>query len=76
MTADSDHNEHITHLQPKKLSFAISAVLAAPASVAMAQDQDQDAASSLVLEEVLVTARQAYGKPDGHPSEHSGHRRS
>ncbi len=44
-------------LHPKNLSFAISAVLAAPAGVAMAQDQDQEAAGDLVLEEVLVTAR-------------------
>ena len=57
MTLDSVRNEQITHLKPKKLSFAISAVLAAPAGVAMAQVQDQDAADNLVLEEVLVTAR-------------------
>ena len=45
--------------KPKNMSYAISAVLAAPAGVVMAQDQDQDqdAAGDLMLEEVLVPAR-------------------
>lgn len=43
--------------QPKNLTLAISAVLAAPAGVAVAQDQDQESSADRTLEEVLVTAR-------------------
>ena len=57
MGTEYDRTENLTLIRPKNLSLAISAVLAAPAGAAMAQDQDQDAAGELVLEEVLVTAR-------------------
>ena len=43
-------------IQPKPLSLAISALMAAPAATAMAQDQSE-ASGDLLLEEVLVTAR-------------------
>jgi outer membrane receptor protein involved in Fe transport len=41
---------------PKPLSFAISALIAAPAATAMAQDQTDESSNSM-LEEVTVTAR-------------------
>ncbi len=43
-------------IQPKPLSLAISALMAAPAATAMAQDQSE-ASSEFLLEEVIVTAR-------------------
>ena len=57
MTKKTDRTEDSTLIRPKQLSMAISAVLAAPVGAVMAQDQDQDTAGDLLLEEVLVTAR-------------------
>jgi len=48
--------DNLPVIQPKPLSLAISAVLAVPAGVAMAQEQ-QEASDELLLEEVMVTAR-------------------
>jgi len=48
--------DNLPVIQPKPLSLAISAVLAVPAGVAMAQEQ-QDSSEDLLLEEVMVTAR-------------------
>ena len=44
-------------LRPNKLSFAISALLAAPAGSVVAQEQGDEAENEGMLEEVLVTAR-------------------
>ncbi len=59
MTDKKERLQDLSSFQPNKLSYAISAVLAAPAGVAMAQDQDQDQGDRYAgaLEEVLVTAR-------------------
>ena len=57
MVDDTRRNSTHPPLKPKNLTFAISAALAAPAGVVVAQDQDQDAAGDMMLEEVLVTAR-------------------
>lgn len=58
MNHKNSHLHHHPSFRPNKLSYAISAVLAAPASAAVAQDQDQtDDAGAGMLEEVLVTAR-------------------
>jgi len=46
----------LTVFQPKPLSLAISALIAAPAATAMAQDQNE-AGGDYLLEEVTVTAR-------------------
>jgi len=43
-------------VRPRPLSLAISALIAAPAATAMAQDQN-DESSNIMLEEVTVTAR-------------------
>ncbi|NCF63612.1 MAG: hypothetical protein GWP58_12240, partial [Gammaproteobacteria bacterium] len=42
--------------RPHPLSLAISALVAAPAATAVAQDQ-QEASENILLEEVTVTAR-------------------
>ncbi|NIM69193.1 MAG: TonB-dependent receptor [Xanthomonadales bacterium] len=44
------------HLEPRKLSLAISAVLATPAGAALAQEQPDEAAAG-ALEEIVVTSR-------------------
>jgi len=48
--------EDLSVFQPKPLSLAISALIAAPAATAMAQDQNE-AGGDYLLEEVTVTAR-------------------
>jgi outer membrane receptor protein involved in Fe transport len=48
--------EDLSVIQPKPLSLAISALIAAPAATAMAQDQTE-ASDNIMLEEVTVTAR-------------------
>jgi outer membrane receptor protein involved in Fe transport len=48
--------ENIPVIQPNRFSFAISALMVAPAATAVAQDQS-DAAEDTMLEEVTVTAR-------------------
>ena len=48
--------EDLSVTQPKPLSLAISALIAAPAGTAVAQDQ-QEASGDVMLEEVTVTAR-------------------
>jgi len=60
MTDNKDRLQDLPSFRPNKLSYAISAVLAAPAGAAMAQGQAQDQDDSIAtgtLEEVLVTAR-------------------
>ncbi|NND44509.1 MAG: TonB-dependent receptor [Xanthomonadales bacterium] len=44
-------------IRPNKLSYAISALLAAPAGSVVAQDEGAGASNDRMLEEVLVTAR-------------------
>lgn len=48
--------EDLSVIRPKPLSLAISALIAAPAATAMAQDQTE-ARGDILLEEVTVTAR-------------------
>ncbi len=48
--------EDLSVIRPKPLSLAISALIAAPAATAMAQDQ-AEATGDIMLEEVTVTAR-------------------
>ena len=48
--------EDLSVIRPKPLSLAISALIAAPAATAMAQDQTE-ASDNIMLEEVTVTAR-------------------
>ena len=55
MTQAFDRSSEQSFVRPNKLSFAISAVLAAPAATAVAQDQDQESSAGH-LEEILVTA--------------------
>jgi outer membrane receptor protein involved in Fe transport len=57
MTQEKFPSQSLPFIRPNKLSFAISAVLAAPAGTVLAQDQREGAAGDRVLEEVLVTAR-------------------
>ncbi len=56
MSKECDRSTEFPLIRPKPLSFAISAILAAPAMTAVAQDQ-ADADNEFLLEEVLVTAR-------------------
>ncbi len=56
MSRERDRSTEFPLNRPKPLSFAISAILAAPAMTAVAQDQ-ADADNEFLLEEVLVTAR-------------------
>lgn len=56
MATEHDRDQSTTTFKPNNLTFAISAALVAPAGVAMAQDQEQEA-GDVLLEEVLVTAR-------------------
>jgi outer membrane receptor protein involved in Fe transport len=48
--------EDLTVVRPKPLSFAVTALIAAPAATAVAQEQ-QEASENTMLEEVTVTAR-------------------
>ncbi len=56
MTRENDRSQDLSFIRPNKLSIAISAVLAAPAGIAVAQDQEQEQQAEGFLEEVLVTA--------------------
>ena len=56
MSKEYDRSTEFPLIRPKPLSLAISAILAAPAMTAVAQDQ-ADADNEFLLEEVLVTAR-------------------
>ena len=56
MPKEHDRSSEIPFIRPKPLSVAISAILAAPAATAVAQDQTE-ASGDVLLEEVLVTAR-------------------
>jgi len=56
MSKENNRSEEFPLIRPKPLTVAISAILAAPAATAVAQDQ-ADAEGELLLEEVLVTAR-------------------
>ena len=56
MSKECGRSTEFPLIRPKPLSFAISAILAAPVVTAVAQDQ-ADAGNEFLLEEVLVTAR-------------------
>lgn len=56
MSKEHDRSVEVPFIRPKPLSVAISAILAAPAATALAQDQTE-ASGDVLLEEVLVTAR-------------------
>ncbi len=56
MSKEHDRSAEVPFIRPKPLSVAISAILAAPAATAVAQDQTE-ASGDILLEEVLVTAR-------------------
>ena len=56
MTQMRTQTEDFSTPRPHPLSLAISALIAAPAATAMAQDQTEDR-GDIMLEEVTVTAR-------------------